>query len=341
MASTLGAGRACRSWTNATGLLALGSGHERLRCGTPDAILRPSRGRAGDHGRPGAGLGGARRRSSTTTGTSGGGPTSRTEQQVVPQPRVHLAAEERPAAGARHQPRAVRPHPDRRRVTRSARPSTPAASGRSCGAAVGTIVGTVVPAGSCSASTTGPSPRGSSDADDYRHGRGARVLPAAPRPEPDPVVDEVRALVEAGRVGPRHEPGRGPAAQASMSLRSLQRLFTEYVGIGPKWVVVAVPDPRRRGGRAQRRAGRLGGARGRAGLHRPGAPDPRLHLGGRARRPRRTSATPEPRRAQRGRTSSAVPLPATRVSTRVASCVAAQGQPPPQLLGHHLRPRAS
>jgi AraC-like DNA-binding protein len=27
------------------------------------------------------------------------------------------------------------------------------------------------------------------------------------------------------------------AAHAGMSLRSLQRLFTEYVGVGPKWVI--------------------------------------------------------------------------------------------------------
>ena len=56
-------------------------------------------------------------------------------------------------------------------------------------------------------------------------------------PRPDPVVADVRALVA------RAEEDRGLtraeqlAERASTSLRSLQRLFTDYVGIGPKWVV--------------------------------------------------------------------------------------------------------
>lgn len=56
-------------------------------------------------------------------------------------------------------------------------------------------------------------------------------------PEPDPVAVEVTALVaEAER---RRDLTRAEdlAAHAGMSLRSLQRLFTEYVGIGPKWVI--------------------------------------------------------------------------------------------------------
>jgi AraC-like DNA-binding protein len=56
-------------------------------------------------------------------------------------------------------------------------------------------------------------------------------------PRPDPVAVEVTAIVaEAER---RRELTRAEelAAVAGMSLRSLQRLFTEYVGIGPKWVI--------------------------------------------------------------------------------------------------------
>ena len=56
-------------------------------------------------------------------------------------------------------------------------------------------------------------------------------------PEPDPIAREVSALVaEAER---RTDIVRADqlAAHAGRSLRSLQRLFAEYVGIGPKWVI--------------------------------------------------------------------------------------------------------
>jgi AraC-like DNA-binding protein len=55
--------------------------------------------------------------------------------------------------------------------------------------------------------------------------------------EPDPTVDRVRELVaqvERDRGLTRAE---DLAGRAAMSLRSLQRLFGEYVGIGPKWVI--------------------------------------------------------------------------------------------------------
>ena len=56
-------------------------------------------------------------------------------------------------------------------------------------------------------------------------------------PEPDPIGREVTALVaEAER---RNDIIRAEhlADHAGMSLRNLQRLFTEYVGLGPKWVI--------------------------------------------------------------------------------------------------------
>jgi len=55
--------------------------------------------------------------------------------------------------------------------------------------------------------------------------------------EPDPTVARVRGLVaevERDRGLTRAE---DLADRAAMSLRSLQRLFGEYVGIGPKWVI--------------------------------------------------------------------------------------------------------
>jgi len=105
------------------------------------------------------------------------------------------------------------------------------------------------------------------------------------RPEPDSIVDEVRALVDAAESDHGMHRAEELAAQASMSLRSLRRLFTEYVGIGPKWVVSRNRDTTR-----DVPADRLA----------------RLGCGAAGAR-------------QRGWTSSAVPLPATRVSSRVAS----------------------
>ncbi|GLZ39560.1 helix-turn-helix domain-containing protein [Actinokineospora sp. NBRC 105648] len=55
-------------------------------------------------------------------------------------------------------------------------------------------------------------------------------------PEPDPVVEQVRSLValiaeaEVTRVDEL-------ATAAGLTVRSLQRLFSDYVGVGPKWVI--------------------------------------------------------------------------------------------------------
>jgi AraC-like DNA-binding protein len=57
-------------------------------------------------------------------------------------------------------------------------------------------------------------------------------------PEPDATVAEVNGLV--AQAERRHDVRRAEdlAALAGTSLRTLQRLFTEYVGVGPKWVIV-------------------------------------------------------------------------------------------------------
>ncbi len=54
---------------------------------------------------------------------------------------------------------------------------------------------------------------------------------------PDARVVEVRALVESAERDPAVTRAEQLAAAAGMSLRSLQRLFGDYVGIGPKWVI--------------------------------------------------------------------------------------------------------
>lgn len=57
------------------------------------------------------------------------------------------------------------------------------------------------------------------------------------RPAPDPVVDQVAALVDSIDGAGWLTRVDQLAAESGLSVRSLQRLFREYVGIGPKWVI--------------------------------------------------------------------------------------------------------
>ena len=57
------------------------------------------------------------------------------------------------------------------------------------------------------------------------------------RPEPDPMVDRLAALVEQVEVDSSLTRAEEVASLAGVSLRTLQRQFAAYVGIGPKWVV--------------------------------------------------------------------------------------------------------
>ncbi|HVK20890.1 MAG TPA: AraC family transcriptional regulator [Actinokineospora sp.] len=61
----------------------------------------------------------------------------------------------------------------------------------------------------------------------------AVLLPRVP--EIDPVVDDVRAMVAAIEQGVSRVDGL--AREAGLTVRSVQRLFNEYVGVGPKWVI--------------------------------------------------------------------------------------------------------
>ncbi|MGR6918747.1 helix-turn-helix domain-containing protein [[Actinomadura] parvosata] len=56
-------------------------------------------------------------------------------------------------------------------------------------------------------------------------------------PTPDPLIDEVDALISAVQADQTLTSVAQLAGVAGMSVRSLQRLFREYVGIGPKWVI--------------------------------------------------------------------------------------------------------
>ena len=159
------------------------------------------------------------------------------EQQVVPQPRIHVAAEH-----GRLLVHGISRVPFRRRLD---------GTGHTLGAAfhpggfrpllrgpVSGLAGRVVPAAEVLGVDDRPAARAILDAADvnamatamegYLDEVGA---------DPDPAVDELRALVALAEDDRTLIRAEQLAERGSMSLRSLQRLFGEYVGIGPKWVV--------------------------------------------------------------------------------------------------------
>ncbi|HEU0288374.1 MAG TPA: helix-turn-helix domain-containing protein [Nocardioidaceae bacterium] len=158
-------------------------------------------------------------------------------QQVIPQPRIHLAAED-----GRIQVHGVSREPFFRTLV---------GDGHALGVAfhpggfrpllkssVGAISDSVRPG----ADLLGQDDRPSADAVLGTDDAGAMVAAMESyllqaEPDPDPTAREASRLVEA--VAERVEIVRAEqlAEHAGLSLRSLQRLFTEYVGIGPKWVI--------------------------------------------------------------------------------------------------------
>jgi AraC-like DNA-binding protein len=56
-------------------------------------------------------------------------------------------------------------------------------------------------------------------------------------PEPDPRAEEAAGAVAAVATDPALTRVETLAAELGVSVRGLQRLFAEYVGIGPKWVI--------------------------------------------------------------------------------------------------------
>jgi AraC-like DNA-binding protein len=158
-------------------------------------------------------------------------------QQVVPQPRVHLAAE-----GGRLLVHGVSQRPFFRTLE---------GTGHVLGAAfhpggfrpllragVGRISGTVRPAGGLLGVDDRPAAARILGGHD-----GAEMVAAmeeyllAVGPEPDPTGRQVTELVALAERQAGITRAEALAAEAGMSLRSLQRLFAEYVGVGPKWVI--------------------------------------------------------------------------------------------------------
>ncbi|MET8353666.1 MULTISPECIES: AraC family transcriptional regulator [unclassified Micromonospora] len=67
--------------------------------------------------------------------------------------------------------------------------------------------------------------------------RALDALLTAWAPEPDPAVEEAVRLAEAIRTDRTVLRVDHFAARHDLPVRRLQRLFTEYVGVGPKWVI--------------------------------------------------------------------------------------------------------
>ncbi|MGW5558894.1 DUF6597 domain-containing transcriptional factor [Micromonospora sp. NPDC003944] len=81
-----------------------------------------------------------------------------------------------------------------------------------------------------------PGPQTSAAGDDARC-RALDALLTAWRPEPGPMADEAVRLAEAIRTDRTVLRVDEFAARHDVPVRRLQRLFLEYVGVGPKWVI--------------------------------------------------------------------------------------------------------
>jgi AraC-like DNA-binding protein len=158
-------------------------------------------------------------------------------QRIVPQPRVHIAAEEGRLLvhGVSRAPFFRTLHGD----------------GHVLGAAfhvggfrpllgrrVGTISGTVVPGLDVLGLDDRPAAdRILSGADTTEMVQELEHYLLSCEPEPDPTGREVTAIVADAERRTDLVRAEQWAAHTGLSLRSLQRLFTEYVGVGPKWVL--------------------------------------------------------------------------------------------------------
>lgn len=159
------------------------------------------------------------------------------EQQVVPQPRIHVAAED-----GRLLVHGISRTPFARRLTGTGHTLgasfLPGGFRAFLGSSVGALSDRVVPAGELFGVDDRPAAEellGTDDRPTMVAALEGYLLALEPRP--DPVAANVRALVELAEND--HDVIRAEllAARAGISLRSLQRLFTDYVGIGPKWVI--------------------------------------------------------------------------------------------------------
>ena len=97
-------------------------------------------------------------------------------------------------------------------------------------------------------------------------------------PEPDDKADLARKLVWEVLQGRDLLTVDSLVGRSGMDKRSLQRLFNEYVGISPKWVIRRYPPLRGSRTPPRRRTHRLRAARARTRLLRPGTYGQRLQI---------------------------------------------------------------
>ena len=161
-------------------------------------------------------------------------------QQVVPQPRIHLAAEH-----GRLLVHGISREPFFRTLTGDGHTLGvafhPGGFRPVLGRAVSGIAEQVTPAGELLARDDATVAEAVLRAQDI--GSMVELVEeylVALAPDPDPVVDEVRGLVDRVEEDRSITRAEHLARLAGTSLRSLQRLFGEYVGIGPKWVITRV-----------------------------------------------------------------------------------------------------
>lgn len=158
-------------------------------------------------------------------------------QQVVPQPRVHIAAEHR-----RLLVHGINREPFHRTLDGVGHvlgvAFRPGGFRPFLKANVGAIAGTVQPAADLLGTDDQPVAARILDG----HDDGDMVAEFEDyldrlAPEPDPRVQDVASWVAAAESDSSLMRASALADLAGVSLRTLQRLFTDYVGIGPKWVI--------------------------------------------------------------------------------------------------------
>jgi hypothetical protein len=94
-------------------------------------------------------------------------------------------------------------------------------------------------------------------------------------PVPDPQATLAMELVQRIRDDREIRRVADFARDCGVAVRTMQRLFADYVGVSPKWVIPALPHPR---GARTRRVGRGVGTSGRRPrVQRPGPPRAGLH----------------------------------------------------------------
>lgn len=163
--------------------------------------------------------------------------TSTHSQQVLPQPKIHLAAED-----GHLLIHGINRKPFLRTFDKSAQ--VIGVAFRAAGfrpfldASVGTLQGKVVPAGELWGEDDRPvAQRVLAEADDTVMVRDVENYLERVGPTPDPLVDEIASIVDRIESDTAVHRVDQVAAIAGVSARTLQRMFTEYVGIGPKWVI--------------------------------------------------------------------------------------------------------